>query len=222
MNTKKRKRTSIACGSFGYIKTKKKQYLIKLLIEIAIALGIFVAGYFLNDQSPRNVWSIAAILMVLPGAKALVALIVFLPYHTVEKKRYEAVYQVLREGKQSHSLEEVMSNTVLVDEALNYYTDVVFTSPDKVMNLDYLVVAENRVLGLLGKKTQDIAYIESYLQKGLNNKGYHMKVKVFQEETKYISALKTISVLKQEEECTKAEKKERKEMLDYLNSLIVR
>ena len=63
-------------GDFGYIKAKKKKSLTGTLCMAAIGVAIFLTGLFLNKMSNRNIFTVIAILFVLPGAKFLVAYIV--------------------------------------------------------------------------------------------------------------------------------------------------
>ncbi len=54
---------------------------------IVIALAIFGIGLLLNKMSRANIFTVLAILCVLPWAKQLVALIVLFPYHSVSRER---------------------------------------------------------------------------------------------------------------------------------------
>ena len=70
-------------GSFEYINKKKKRKIIMVIAIIVIALAIFGVGLLLNKMSRANIFTVLAILCVLPWAKQLVALIVLFPYHSV-------------------------------------------------------------------------------------------------------------------------------------------
>ena len=82
-------------GEYGYITKTKKYDIIKMLIYMAIALAIFVTGLILNNMSYSNVFTIIAILFVLPWAKILVEFIVMFPYKTPEKEDFKQVEAAL-------------------------------------------------------------------------------------------------------------------------------
>lgn len=103
-------------GSFEYINKKKKRKIIMVIAIIVIALAIFGVGLLLNKMSRANIFTVLAILCVLPWAKQLVALIVLFPYHSVSRERYEKA----KECVQANGLPDV-----------KLYTDLVITSPEK-------------------------------------------------------------------------------------------
>lgn len=206
-------------GAFGYIAEKKKTYLRKTVIYTLIGLAIFVVGYFINNCSASNVFTIVAILMVLPGAKAVVGYVIFHPFQTVTRNRYEKVYEVAsRIVNQPRSMEEVMKDTIVKEDILNLYTDVVFTSPEKVMNFDFLLLAQTRGIALLGKEKQDLAYIETYLKEGLAARNYTYGVKVYHSMDPFVKA---IDKMDGKEEPKDSSKETRAEVVEYIESLIV-
>ncbi|MDE6635705.1 MAG: hypothetical protein K2K09_03755 [Lachnospiraceae bacterium] len=128
-------------GSFGYIKRKKRRQILLVFLVLFIAVVMFITGLFLNKFDKSNLCTMLAILMVLPAAKFFVIFVVLFPYKSVSRERYEAVKNKLAE------------EVILM-------TDMVITSPDISMNLDFIIFTDNQVLGLAGKKKQDIKYIE--------------------------------------------------------------
>lgn len=60
---------------YGYIKDRKKISWLWLAACIVIGVAIFLAGYMLNHNR-ANVFTVVAILMVLPAAKRVVNLVV--------------------------------------------------------------------------------------------------------------------------------------------------
>ncbi len=182
-------------GDFGYIKAKKKKSLCGTLVMACIGIAIFLIGLFLNKMSNRNIFTVIAVLFVLPGAKSLVAYIVAFPYHSVEKERYEKVKKALPE------------NMVL-------YTDLVITSSEKVMNLDFAAVGNKQVIGLIGPKEKELSYIRTYLGKGVSNWGEGYKVKIVDSEKLFFSELARV------EPC-EADADEEEKVKSYLTSLII-
>ena len=189
------------------------------MIFSLIGLDIVAVGYCLNNYSASNVFSIVAILMVLPGAKAVVGYVVFYPFQTVTRNRYEKVYDVTSHiVNQPRSMEEVMKDTIVKEDILNLYTDVVFTSPEKVMNFDFLLLAQTRGIALLGKEKQDLAYIETYLKEGLAARNYTYGVKVYHSMDQFIKAIDKMDGM---EEPKESSKETRAEVVEYIESLIV-
>lgn len=111
-----------------YIKKQKIFQSCMLLVFIAIGAGLFLAG-FLITKTRANIFTVLAILMVLPAAKRVIALVVMLPRHSVERERYDRMKSALP------------SNQVLL-------TDYVFTSTDKVMCLDFVIIGGQTVTGV--------------------------------------------------------------------------
>ena len=66
----------------GYIEAKKKRSILLTLLMALLGIVVFLVGFFLNEMSNRNIFTVAAILFVLPGAKFLVGFIVVFPYRS--------------------------------------------------------------------------------------------------------------------------------------------
>jgi len=182
-------------GDFGYIKARKKRALTGTLCMAAIGIAIFLTGLLLNKMSNRNIFTVLAVLFVLPGAKFLVAYIVTFPYHSVSAERYGRVKKAL-------------------PEKMVLYTDLVITSQEKVMNLDFVAVGNGQVLGLTAKKEKELSYIRSYLTKGVQNWGNGYKVKIVDSEKLFFSELERVETCEVDEE-------EEKTVKSYITSLIV-
>ncbi len=154
-------------GSFGYIKKKKARQALHILVLLVVAAVMFITGLFIHEFDKANICTVLAVLMLLPAVKTLVLLIVVFPYRSVSKERYDVI-----KGS-------ISDNTILM-------TDMVITSSEHVMNLDFVLVTDNQVLGLIGKKKQDVAYIEGYLKETLeNNKINGFTVKIFEEQKQF-------------------------------------
>lgn len=184
-------------GDYGYIRAKKKSQLAGLVLMIVLGIGIFITGLLLNKMSKANVFTVAAVLCTLPGANYLTKLVVLFPYHTSEKELYDKVKGM------------VSGDVVLL-------CDMVITSSEKVMNLDFMIVSGSSVVGLAGRKGQDIPYINQYLTKGVRNWGTDYRVKVCETYESFEKELK--SEMKRE---SAGKPEEKEEVLSYIRSLIV-
>lgn len=160
-------------GCFEFIKKKKRRQLLMTFAMLLIGILMFIVGLFMNKFERSNLLTMLAILMVLPATKYFVGFIVVFPYKSVSRERYEHIKSLISD------------NTIL-------FTDMVFTSPDKVMNLDFMIITDNQLIGLLGKKKQDIKYMENYLKETLTvNKIEGYAVKIFEDEKKFENCIPT-------------------------------
>lgn len=143
---------------FGYIQKQKTFQSLMLLLFVAVGVGLFLAGLLITGTR-ANIFTVLGILMVLPAAKRIIALVVMVPRRSVDKDRYDQ-----------------MRETVSEEGVL--YADYVFTSPDKIMSFDFLIIQNQNVMGVLSEKKQEQAYILDYLQKGVDSQvsGYHVKL----------------------------------------------
>lgn len=168
-------------GTYGYLNQKKTRQAIFTVLLFAAAFAVFFIGYFLNSKEKNNVFSIAAVLLILPAAKSLVSLIVVLPYKTIEKFKFEEILSIQNSDM-----------TVL--------TDLVITSTEKVMNLDLIVITNGNIIGLMGKQNQDISYINTYLTRSIKNQGNHYHVKVFKDYKQFYERVTTLSRIETKKE----------------------
>jgi hypothetical protein len=182
-------------GDFGYIKAKKRQSLRGTALMALLGGIIFLVGLLLNNMSNRNVFTVIAVLFVLPGAKSLVAFIVAFPYQSVSRERYDRALAVLPDG-------------------MTMYTDLIITSAEKVMKLDFAAVGNGQVICLAGTEKQDISYIRSYLTKGIHNWGEGYKVKIVDSEKIFLSELARV-------ELREVDAAEEEQVKSYITSLIV-
>lgn len=195
-------------GTHGYIKYKKNKQLRDTISIALVGIIIFVVGYLLNDNSKNNVFTIIAILLALPGAKMLVGYIVVAPYRSMNDKEYEQVCKV------------ISPNAAMI-------SDLVITSPDKVMNLDLVVVDNHHVIALQGKEGQDISYIQTYLMRTIKNQGYSFEVKVLTDFSEFLSRVKTLETSKEhvlaneKQDGENTHSSERDEIINLLKTLNV-
>jgi hypothetical protein len=157
-------------GTYGYIHRQKKRKITGIVLIFFLAVGIYLAGLFLNKMEQANIFTVFAILCVLPWAKQVVGLVVLFPYHSVSGERYE----------------KMQKQVVCRKETEKLYADLVITSPDKVMNLDFLFLGTGYVVALVGKKGQDISYIRQYLSHGVHQWG-DFSVKVVESEKMFVA-----------------------------------
>jgi len=158
-------------GSFGYIKKSKIRHSLWILMLLVIAVVMFITGLFIHKFDRANICTVLAVLMLLPAVKHMVAIIVMFPYKSISKERYDNIKNMINE------------NTILM-------TDMVITSPEKVMGLDFILITDNQLLGLTTYKNQDRNYIEEYLKKSLKDNGVDgVAVRIFTDEKQFTGCI---------------------------------
>lgn len=182
-------------GEYGYITKRKKAVFLWTVCLVGIALAVYIVGLLLNKMSYRNIFTVAAVLFALPVAKQIVAAVLLFPYHSVPQERYQKVVDKLPEG-------------------MELYTDLVITSSEKVMHLDFLAVGQRQVIGLLGNGKQQLSDVRPYLTRGVQNWGSGYKVKIVDSEKLFLQELQHVAPVETDPE-------EEALVKSYLTSLIV-
>ena len=174
------KKTKFEKCEYGYLNWQKRRQLLAVMVQILIAVAIFLIGYVLNDNSNKNVFTIIAVLFVLPMAKHLVTVIILLPYRTPSAELYETVM-----------------NTARADAFV--FSDYVFTSQEKVMYLSSMVVQGDEMIGLVGREKENVSYIKSYLERSMKQRNLPYKITICTEEATYLKKIKeTVSEAEEE------------------------
>lgn len=182
-------------GEFAYLKKRKKGIILWLVCLVVTALAVYITGLLLNKMSNRNIFTVIAILFALPVAKQMVAFILLFPYHSVPQERYQ---------KAADSLPEQME----------LMADLVITSSEQAMHLDFLAVGNKQVIGLLGDGKQQLSEVRRYLSQGVHNWGDGYKVKIVDSEKMFLQELQQIASVETDLE-------EENRVKSYLKSLMV-
>ena len=177
--------------TLGYLTKRKKAEILWIVFFVVLGVAIFLTGYLWSGVR-ANIFTVMAVLLVLPAAKHLVALIAMYRKKGVTKERYDKV-------------KEAAGQAVL-------YTDYVFTSTEKIMHLDFLLVKNGNVLGVIAKSKQDVPYLKQYLTDVVKKTAPSYHVRLFESDEKLISHLQRLT---QEEASENSEKS----LVDYLHSL---
>ncbi|MDK2808053.1 MAG: hypothetical protein PWP24_787 [Clostridiales bacterium] len=180
-------------GEYGYIKKKKMQQLTLAILMGVIGLLIYGIGYYLNGFERNNVCLVLGILMVLPGAKFMTTFILLFPYHSFEKSFY---------------------NSITVDDNALLLSDVVITSTERAMHLDFLYIGNGCVLGLLVNHNKGGKPVQDYLTKGVRNYADDYTVKITESKESFQKSLHNITK-------KDVEKEIEDKVIAYLYSLMV-
>ena len=151
-------------GEWGYLNRQKKMNLLCLAGFVLAGVAIFLVGYLWTHTR--------AILMVLPAAKRIVALVVLLPRKSVGRERYERVREMAGDG------------ILLVD--------YVFTSTEKIMCLDFLFIKNGNVLAVPAAG-QDVEYIKKYLTDSVHRADASFHVQLADSDKKLRSQMERLA-----------------------------
>ena len=259
----------------GYINHYRKVNLIWLIVWVFIGAGIFITG-LLIWETRMNLLTVLAVLMVLPGAKRIVALVAAGNRKSVAPERCrrletavepyiyagnldlseyepEEIYDEDEDAGEAATAEAVDEQadgsgadevTESVDEQADepeeapadevteeeqpesrwtpereieenvIFTDYIFTSTEKVMMLDFLVVMKETVFIMPSPTNNDQDYVKNYLVKGIRNVSDQFDISFVWDDDKMINSIEKLHE-------GAAPLKDRRELIAYLKSLAV-
>ena len=243
----------------GYINHYRKVNLIWLIVWVFIGAGIFITG-LLIWETRMNLLTVLAVLMVLPGAKRIVALVAagnrksvalercrrletavepYIYAGNLDLSEYEPeeIYDededageaVTAESvdEQADGPEEAPTDEVTEEEQPEsrwtpereieenvIFTDYIFTSTEKVMMLDFLVVMKETVFIMPSPTNNDQDYVKNYLVKGIRNVSDQFDISFVWDDDKLINSIEKLHE-------GAAPLKDRRELIAYLKSLAV-
>lgn len=173
-------------GDAGYICRRKRNCIIKTVVEFGIVIALLLLGIW-QTGNRLNLLTVVAILGCLPASKALVEVIMIAPHKSV-----------LRETEN-----EIKANT----EYLTTAFDMVFTSEKKIMPVDCIVISGNTICGYTSKEKVDANEAAKHIKKYLDSNKYtKVSVKIFDNYKSFVSRIKEMNQLAIEE---KDQEKER-------------
>lgn len=166
-------------GTYKYVSNKRIKLLIYLVITILIALAIFFTGYFLSGKSNKNLGTIMAVLMVLPGAKIFVTYSLLLPFRGLNKEQY---------NKLCVKVDNINSGCLKGHYNIKMLYGLVLTSPQQVMYIDALAITNDRYVILTNEKS-DKDHMGSYLKKHMYNYGYEKEIDIYTKYDEFVNEL---------------------------------
>lgn len=154
-------------GTYGYIKYYKKRKFLYTSILLVTLLAIFIFGYKIDK---RNECAIISVVMIIPMSKYLVALLISLPYKSMDSKDHKVIEEKKGNG------------------CISY--DFIFTSGEKIMNADCVYVDDKNITLLVTNRKQDLDYISKYIQEYCEGRLYNRKAVAYSDKEKFIDAIK--------------------------------
>lgn len=189
---------------FGYIDYKKKTLLLSMLGIILVGAAIFLLGLALNKGDLANIFSVVAVLFVIPAARFFTVWVVLAPYRSPDRKKYEE----MRQAAEGHGL---------------LISDMVFTSSERPMQLEYMVLAGSQAYCYkkpietrngnqpsreqIEKRKKLIKSTEEYLNQHFASEKVTCKAKIWEEETAFLKAVQSHTMSEDEMEIQEKVKK---------------
>lgn len=168
------KKTKIGKGTPGYTKYEQKKRTIVTVIMFVIPLVIFFTGLF-QTGTRKNLFTLVAILGVLPAAKCAVNMIMIWTQKPTDTALIEAV------GERAGDLVTAYEMTV--------------TAYEGRMPLDAMAVCGNQVVCYSSRgKREQFAFMEKHMATILKGNGYSpAKVKIFQDQKHFLERVEQLA-----------------------------
>lgn len=180
---------------YGHINAEKRKLILGAVLMVVLALAVFFLGLALNKWEKRNIFSVLAVLFVLPWARYVSTLVIMLPFRTPAREQYEKVQKNLAEG------------VILI-------SDYVFSSKESVMGLSFLVLTGHELIGLTAREKEKPQKIQEYMSELLKRQGIAGKVTIYDNEAAFLKKVSGVTEAARTEE-------EMSELFELLRSMAV-
>lgn len=163
-------------GKIGYLKKQPVKVGLVTLLMLAFCCAVFMFGYLTAD-STKNIFTIIAVLGLLPVAKLIVSFIMYLKAekYSCPEEKVTKIYDAVG------------------DSDIIYGFDFYLTSEKKFFPVQVCVIADSSVLCFLAESKSEPNECKEHIEKYLANnsiKGY--KAYVFNDFDKYADRVKTV------------------------------
>ena len=153
-------------GTYGYIRKQLVFEILKTILLYAMALGIFFIGYC-TLHTKKSLWSILAVLALLPASKSLVGVIMLARFKSLSADEYE------RYSKACGDVPVLYEN--------------VLTTSEKTFFLPVICCAFQSVIALA--PASDAAAVKEHLDNVMKTAGHKVTVKIFDKEDAFFERL---------------------------------
>ncbi|MCQ2506435.1 MAG: hypothetical protein MJ113_04570 [Lachnospiraceae bacterium] len=155
-------------GEYGYLNERKRRVFLHLLFLLCVAALIFVLGLALNKWQTNNIFTVIAILFVLPGARTLINFIVMAPYKKMSNEEFQELKALERSG-------------------WDIYYDAVFSTPEKIRRAKCMIFTGESLLIYLDK--DEVKIIDDYFSNIFNKRMSDVRLFVTGEKQSFIRAI---------------------------------
>ena len=167
-------------GEWGYVNYQRKRVMLITLVLYICAIGIYLFGYY-TTHTTKNIWTIIAILSILPASKSMVNLIMFMRFKSLKTEVY---------GYYSSAIKDIPA-----------IYEAPFTTYEKTYFVDALTCRSNTVtVCYLGKPSgkgdheKDMKGLKEHLLNVLKNDGFReCTVKLYDDPDAFIRRINEIN-----------------------------
>ena len=163
-------------GEYGYIRRQKRVRLIRALVLYAAAFAVYYIGYRLNHGDRRNIYTVIAVVGIIPASMAAVSTIMMWMRKPMDPALFREVSAV---SGNLHMLYELF-----------------LTTRDKNLYLDVVLVSQDQVIAYTREESRpaaDIRFFEEHVTKTLRASGYGRKVKIFTAKKQFLSRVEILN-----------------------------
>ncbi len=160
-------------GDWGYVDYRKKINLIIMLAAFAVVIGVFVLGFILNGNR-NNIFTVAAVVLVLPAAKFAVAYFVVAPHSGADEALKNKVEKSAGE--------------------LTICFDCIMSNKKKPICAQAVVVTDSVICAYTRDEKADNKLFETSLQEFMKNDKLNVTVTLYKEEKTFINRVKNLAV----------------------------
>lgn len=178
-------------GEYGYIAEQKKWRLLKTIVSFAIVFTIFLVGWHIN-KTRNSILTVLCVVAALPAAKMAVSYLVLMKYKTPTLENYT---QLL--------------SKIDIDNVLS---DLVISSTDKPMHLDFIVVYNSKVYCYTSDAKLNISDTEKYMQSFIKKEYRITALKIFDDFNTFLQK-SSLTVKEEREETTQDKDSKIKDMI---------
>ena len=153
-------------GEYGYIKRQKRVRLIRTVLFFVLAFTVFFVGVYLNHGDKRSIYTVIAMVGVIPAAMAAVSAIMIWLRPSMDAQLYQEISTV------SGNL-QMLYELFLTTREKNLYLDAVMVSKDQVLCYTHETVSAS-----------DLHFFEEHITRSLRTSGLKRSVKIFESNNK--------------------------------------
>lgn len=153
-------------GTYGYIKKQTVFEIFKTIILFAMAFGIFMIGY-LTLGTRKSLWSVFAVLSLLPASKSLVGLIMLLRFRSLTNEQFEK-YRLA-----AGSIPVIYENVI--------------TTSTRAFYLPVICCIASTVTAYAATDKQGIGELKTHMESVLSKGGHKAVVKIFDDENDFLA-----------------------------------
>ena len=168
-------------GEFGYLNYRKKLNLIKMIVSFAVVAAVLIIG-FIVYKTRANIFTVAAIVLVLPAAKMAVAYFVVLPHKPAETGMIDTWHKYCQK--------QMKDQFHMLDEKL------IFSNSKKPIGTQAVVVSDAAVIALTNENNADKKLFETSLKDFMANDSRNVNVTLYNDEKSFLSRVSTLALSK--------------------------